>query len=128
MSKRNYFGPLLLCVLGAMMAAGLYRIFRIRLVSGDLYPAWSSLRPEPDCAKVLFDALADTGRFEMVRKYKGLRESPERNATVLFLGYSPAQLVDASGAELEEFERGASAGNRILLAMDPGSWFRAPEQ
>jgi hypothetical protein len=128
MSKRNFRGVLILCLLAAVFVIGLIQIFNIRLVSGRLYPAWSSLRPDPDGTRVLFDALAGTGRFETVRKYKALKQSPERNATVLFLGYSPASLARASNAELDEFEQAARSGDRIVIAMDPDRSFFRPNQ
>lgn len=128
MSKRSYLGPIVLCILGAIFATGLYQIFRIRLMGGDLYPAWSSLRSDPDGTRVLFDSLAGTGRIETIRKYKGLGETPERDATILFAGYSPMTLLRASNADLDEFERTARSGNRIVVAMDPGQWFLPPQQ
>ena len=102
MSKRSYLGTLALCVLVAVVfAIGLFQIFRIRLVAGDLYPEWSSLRSDPDGTRVLFDSLAATGRVVTVRKYKPLAQSPERGATILFLGYSPNSLVSASSSDLD---------------------------
>src|SRR5438067_11296009 len=121
MPKRNFLGPLVLGLLCIVFAFGLYQIFSIRLVSGGLYPAWSSLRSDPDGTRVLFDSLAGTGRFETFRKFKPLKQSPERNATVLFLGYSPAALVKASNADLDGFEHAAQSGNRIVVALDPQS-------
>jgi hypothetical protein len=128
MWKRSYVGPAVLCMLGAILAIGLLQIFRIRLSGGDLYPAWSSLRSEPDGTRVLFESLTGTGRFDMVRKYRPLRESPEHGATVLYLGYTPAALERASDADLEELETAARAGNRIVMTIDPGQWFLPPKQ
>jgi hypothetical protein len=131
MSKRssvgNYFGTLALCVLTVAFAIGLFQIFRIRLVAGDLYPEWSSLRSDPDGTRVLFDSLAATGRVVTVRKYKTLAQSPERGATILFLGYSPNSLVSASGGDLEGFEQSARSGNRLVFGMNPGQWVGPPK-
>jgi hypothetical protein len=128
MSKRNYFGTLMLCALAIVFAIGLFQIFRIRLVTGDLYPEWSSLRSDPDGTRVLFDSLAATGRVLSVRKYKPLAQSPERNATILFLGYSPTSLMDASNSDLDGFEQSARSGNRLVFAMNPEQWSRPPKQ
>jgi hypothetical protein len=127
MSKRN-FGTVALCVLVAVFAIGLFQIFRIRLVAGDLYPEWSSLRSDPDGTRVLFDSLAATGRVVTVRKYKTLAQSPERSATILFLGYSPNSLVNASNGDLDGFEQSARSGNRLVFAMTPGQWAGPPKQ
>src|SRR5580704_11656249 len=106
MSTRN-FGTLSLCFLVAVFAIGLFQIFRIRLVAGDLYPEWSSLRSDPDGTRVLFDSLAATGRVVTVRRYKPLEQSPERSATILFLGYSPYSLIGAADSDLDRFEQSA---------------------
>src|ERR1700733_3380518 len=128
MSKRSWFGTLALCVLVAVCAIGLFQIFRIRLVAGDLYPQWSSLRSDPDGTRVLFDSLAPTGRVVTVRKYKTPAQSPERSATILFLGYSPNALVSASTSDLDGFEQSARAGNRLVFALNPGQWSGPPRQ
>lgn len=128
MSKRNYFGALMLSALAVVFAIGLFQIFRIRLVAGDLYPEWSSLRSDPGGTRVLFDSLAATGRIVTVRQYKPLEQSSERNATILFLGYSPASLMTASESELDGFEQSARSGNRLVFAMNPEQWSRPPEQ
>ncbi len=128
MSKRSYPGTLAFCALGLVLAIGLFQIFRIRLVAGDLYPEWSSLRSDPDGTRVLFDSLAATGRVVTVRKYKSLAQSPEQSATILFLGYSPNSLVSASNSDLDGFEQSARAGNRLVLAMNPEQWSGPPKQ
>src|SRR5579864_3785146 len=124
MSKRNYVGTIALGVLTVALAIGLFQIFRIRLVAGDLYPQWSSLRSDPDGTRVLFDSLAATGRVVTVRKYKTLAQSPERGATILFLGYSPNSLMGAPSGEVEGFEQSARSGNRLVFAMNPEQWTR----
>jgi hypothetical protein len=127
MSKRN-FGTLAFCVLVAVFAIGLFQIFRIRLVAGDLYPEWSSLRSDPDGTRVLFDSLAATGRVVTVRRYKPLEQSPERSATILFLGYSPNSLIGAADSDLDRFEQSARSGNRLVFAMNPAQWSGPPKQ
>jgi hypothetical protein len=128
MLRRSYLGTLALCVLIVVFAIGLFQIFRIRLVAGDLYPEWSSLRSDPDGTRVLFDSLAATGRVVAARKYKTLAQSPERSATILFLGYSPNSLVSAPTGELDGFEQSARSGNRLVFAMNPGQWSGPPKQ
>src|SRR5580698_599979 len=112
MSRRSYFGTIALCVLAVGCATGLFQIFRIRLVAGDMYPVWSSLRSDPDGTRVLFDSLAATGRVVTVRKYKTLAQSPEQRAAILFVGYAPNSLVSASSSDLDGFEQSARSGNR----------------
>lgn len=128
MSKRNYPGTLALCALVIVFAIGLFQIFRIRLVEGDLYPQWSSLRSDPDGTRVLFDSLAATGRVVTVRKYKTLAQSPEQSATILFPGYSPGSLLNESAGDLDAFEQSARSGNRLVFAMNPGQWSGPPKQ
>lgn len=124
----SLLGVMMLSALALILAIGLFQIFRIRLVSGEFYPEWSSLRSDRGGTRVLFDSLAGTGRVETVRKYKGLAQEPERNATVLFAGFSPVALAGASSDDLDEFEKAAQAGNRIVIAIDPGNWLSPPKQ
>ena len=124
----SHLGTLALCSIGVVFAVGLFQIFRIRLVAGDLYPEWSSLRSDPQGTRVLFDSLAATRRFVTVRKYKALAQSPEQGATILFLGYSPGVLVSESTRDLEGFEQSARSGNRLVFAMNPGQWAGPPKQ
>jgi len=126
MSKHSRLGMLLLCLLIAGIAAGASQIFRIRILSGEYYPKWSSLRSEPDGTRVLFDALAGTGRVETMRKYQTLAVEPARASTVLYLGFSPAALINASNDDLDQYEKAARAGNRIVIALDPSAWFNPP--
>lgn len=128
MSKRSYIGPLVLCAMAATLAIGLFQIFRIRMVSGEYYPPWSSLRSEPDGTRVLFDSLAATGHFETMRKYKKLADAPEHNATILFLGSAPSSLLTATNADLDELETAARSGNRLVVALDPNRWSALPEK
>jgi hypothetical protein len=130
MSKRESspFGVAVVCAMVLLLAIGAFQIFRNRLVSGEFYPAWSSLRSEPDGTRLFFDSLAATGRVETVRKYKSLGQEPERNATVLYLGFVPGSLIRASQDDLDEFEKTARSGNRVVVALDPGHWLAPPKQ
>ena len=130
MSRResSSLGLVVLCAMVLLLALGAFQIFRIRLVSGEIYPAWSSLRSEPDGTRLLFDSLAATGRAVTARKYKTPGLEPERNATMLYLGFSPASLIRASGDDLDEFENAARSGNRVVVALDPGYWLASPKE
>lgn len=125
---RNRAGVLMLILLIAAIAAGIFQIFRIRMVSGEYYPRWSSLRSEPDGTRVLFDALAATGRIETSRTYKPLAAESPRNTTMLYLGFSPGTLISASNDDLDRYEKAARAGSRIVIALDPSYWFNPPKE
>ena len=128
MSKRNFRGALVLCLLGAGFVAGLIQIFNIRLVSGGLYPAWSSLRPDPDGTRVLFDALAAPAGL---RPFANTRLSNNRpSATRRFCSWAIRRppLARASNADLGEFEQAARSGDRIVIAMDPERSFFRPDK
>ena len=130
MSKResSLLGPAVLCAMVLLLAFGAFQIYRIRLVRGEFYPPWSSLRSEPDGTRLLFDSLAATGRMETVRKYKSFGQESERNATILYLGFAPGSLIGASRDDLEEFENAARSGNRVVVALDPGHWLTPPKE
>jgi len=117
-----------LSLLVILLGVGIFQIFRSRIAGGEDYPQWSSLRRDPSGTRLLFDALAATGQVEIVRKYKDLNQEPEHNSSVLYLGFAPASLLQASGADLEKLEKAAQAGNRLVIAMDPGRWSSPPKE
>ena len=120
---RRYSGALALCILVAMLTFGLVRIFRIRFTSGAIYPQWSSLRADPDGTRLLFDSLTGTGHLRPTRNYKDIAEVHEHNATLLLIGMQPASLIGASAKELGVFEKLATNGNRVVIALDADGGF-----
>jgi hypothetical protein len=95
------------------------RMFGIQLAEGDVYPEYSSLRSDPEGAKLLFDSLALIKDVRVERNYLPLEYLPERGAAILLLGTAVGSLDD----DLMLLERAAARGNRVVVALQlpPGS-------
>lgn len=113
-------GKLVIAVFIAVLlstAFGLYRLFALRFEKGDIFPAYSSLRSDPQGCKALYEVLASTGldagrNFRPPQKLKG---TPGR--TIYWLATDQG-LLDASSRTLrQDLEALAGAGNRLVIAF-----------
>jgi hypothetical protein len=111
--------------MGLALAAGVVAVARIEYASGDVYPSYSSLRSDPDGAKVLYEALAGTG-VETYRKYQPVAQAPERGATIFYLGVPALDFLLYDEEAIKRYETAAEAGNRVVLALDSGRRRRVP--
>jgi len=109
--------PLLLMLLGvAGFIYGLVSLFSIRFESGDVYPAYSSLRADPKGTKALYESLG--ALQETRRNFRPLSKIKEaEGASIFVLGLDPESW--SSPDEITEFERLATAGSRVVLAFKP---------
>lgn len=106
---------ILLLILGAV-SAGLASFAWTRFRSGELYPAYSTLRAEPDGAKALFASLGKLNRGAAARNLDRidlLSASPD--TTVVFLG-APHQ--GSFPIDQEKLEDLARSGGRVVIAID----------
>ncbi|MBM3876689.1 MAG: DUF4350 domain-containing protein [Verrucomicrobia bacterium] len=99
---------------------GLATLFELRFASGDLYPAYSTLRADPMGSKALFDGLADVRGIE-ARRFYGLPDhiGDGRDTTLFVIGASvgaPEFVDPAEAKELEDFVRG---GGRLVMSFRP---------
>ena len=65
---RKNIKALILAAMGALLLVGVVDIFALRFSRGDLYPRYSSLRPDPFGCKALFETLSETG-VDVGRRY-----------------------------------------------------------
>jgi len=109
--------PYVLLALAAVaFAAGMLRLFRGEFASGDAYPEYSSLRSDPDGAKLLFDGLARLPGLRVERGYAPIEYSDTSGAAIFELGISPGDFDDA-GDFLLPIEKLARRGNRIVVGL-----------
>lgn len=109
-------------LLGAVCLAfawGLVRLYDLRLVAGDIYPVYSSLRSDPLGAEVLFESVAQLPGYSVRRNFNELDELHENTATVLWLGEDPFSFVLRPETDFKQFEEVASRGVRLVIAIMP---------
>ena len=117
---------LLLVSLAALFIGGVAYLFHLQFAVGDVYPAYSTLRSDPEGAGLIFESLRRRPGVTAIRGYQPfLRLLPDRDSTILLLGIDPRPFAMQPAGDLREFEELAARGNRLVLGMRPGSG-RAP--
>ena len=115
---RWVYGIALLAVLGW----GLEQVTVSPLETGDVYPPYSSLRPDPLGGKALYESFAALPGVAVERLYKE-RSTLEERETMFVLGVDPVSFADLKAKELEEYEKLVARGGRLVIAFVPA---RAP--
>src|SRR5471030_1516279 len=94
-----------------LLAGGLIGLFHARFQSSDIYPRYSSLRPDPRGLKILCDALQAERSFRPLQQWRGT------NAALIIAGVAPYWWLNAD-ANLQEAERLAGLKNRVVITLD----------
>ncbi|BDC52521.1 hypothetical protein F183_A48360 [Bryobacterales bacterium F-183] len=95
-------------------------IILVPIESGDAYPRYSSLRPDPFGAKVLYESLAAMPGVTVERSYRDLLLLPLRPApTVLVLGGMAPTWISAPENVVKRWEAIASRGARLVFVFQP---------
>lgn len=100
--------------------AALYELFVLRFSSGDVYPAYSSLRADPLGTRALYES------FELMPGRQSRRllgpldaEPPGADTTLLLLGCDVVQFHEVTERDAKALERFASLGGRVVVAFAP---------
>ena len=98
---------------------GLSALFSERLESGDVYPAYSSLRSDPLGCRALYGALDRDAEVEVGRAFaRGDFRSQAPGATYLFLGI-PATSFNLSETDMQDIDTLARQGHRVAASFAP---------
>lgn len=111
----------LLVLMGLGFLYGVAHLFILRFGTGDVYPAYSSLRADPLGTRAFFESLANLPRPIVVRRnYESLaRAKFDRDTTLFFLGGRVFDAHAVSKDFLKVFDRLASQGGRVVMAFAP---------
>ena len=128
MLKKPIFSFLAILALAALFVSGAIRLFSLQYAKGDEYPAFSSLRTDPQGIKALADSLASLPNISVKRNFRPLiRLQPTSPITLVYAGLDPLTTWD--GDELREFNRLLSLGSRAVFTFAPeDSSETAPEK
>jgi hypothetical protein len=96
--------------------AGMSTLFDREIASGSVYPEYSSLRSDPDGAKLLYDSLARLPGITVDRSFVSLAGSPETKAAILVMGIDPERFDDFK-RYIAPVESLALEGNRVVIAF-----------
>jgi hypothetical protein len=95
--------------LAAVFLGGLVALFTADFAGGEVYPEYSTLRADPDGAKLLFESLARLPGLTVTRNFMPVQSLAANGVTVVLLG-----LRELDPAELEKL---ATRGNRVVAAL-----------
>jgi hypothetical protein len=110
----------LLALLLSTFLFGVGHLFVLRFQSGDVYPAYSSLRSDPLGTRVLYESLENLGDLTLGRNYRFLHSlKPEPGTTFFYLGTSADDYYPAPRELIEVFDRLAESGGRLVMSFLP---------
>jgi hypothetical protein len=110
---------LLICGFGY----GLSRLFQLRFSTGDIYPAYSSLRSDPLGTRGLYESLDRLIGSE--RNYRPLLRDDRGREKVLFVLGADPQELRVSDTDVKDLEQFITTGGRLVLAFRPAFTARA---
>ncbi len=120
MPKTNTIRPVLLALLLIAFSFGVGHLFVLRFQSGDIYPAYSSLRSDPLGTRVLYESLENIGDLTLGRNYHFLHSfKPEPGTTFFYLGVSADDYHPVPQELIEVFDRLAESGGRLVMSFLP---------
>lgn len=116
---KRLFTILMLPVL-AMFIFGITKLLILRYEAGDVYPAYSSLRPDPLGTKALYEGIDHVQGFSSHRKYQPITKLKNIKKTSLFyIGIQPSYFLYMDKETVTVFEEIISTGNRLVMSFPP---------
>ncbi len=109
---------LLIVVVGFIF--GVVNLFLLRFETGDVYPAYSSLRSDPLGSRAFYRSLENMNGHRVSRNYQTLQNLDFKDHTAFF--YMGVEVFDAESVSAEwfkVFERLTSSGGRMILSFLP---------
>lgn len=120
MHKNKAIAGIVMVLLLLLFGFGVTHLFILRFESGDVYPAYSSLRSDPLGTRALYESLANLDTVAVQRNYD-LRQSItfEPQTTFFYLGASAGDFDSVPEAIIEVFDRLTQSGGRLVLTFLP---------
>jgi hypothetical protein len=101
-------------------AVGVVHLFILRFESGDVYPAYSSLRSDPLGTRALYESLENIDSLSVHRNYHLLKSLTfEPQTTLFYLGASADEFNWVPEEMIEAFDRLTRSGGRLVLTFLP---------
>jgi hypothetical protein len=107
-----------LWAVAAVFVYGVIELLILRFERGDLYPPYSSFRPDPLGTKALYEGLRGVKGIETGRNIEPLDRVTELSRTTLFLfGLQPSQFRVMAQSTVKAVEEAAERGGRIVISF-----------
>ncbi len=120
MQKNKTMAGVVMALLLLIFVVGVARLFILRFESGDVYPAYSSLRSDPLGARALYKSLENLNGIRVDRNYQMLESLKFEPGTTFFYFGSSATADDLVPEKLVKvFDRLIQSGGRLVLTFLP---------
>ena len=120
MLKNKTIAGVVMALLLLFFAVGVAHLFVLRFESGDVYPAYSSLRSDPLGTRALYESLENIDSLSVDRNYHLLKSLTfEPQTTFFYLGASADEFNWVSEEMIEVFDRLTRSGGRLVLTFLP---------
>jgi hypothetical protein len=118
--KNKTIAGIVMALLLLLFGFGVTHLFVLRFESGDVYPAYSSLRSDPLGTRALYASLANLDNVKVGRNYV-FRESSsfEPQTTLFYLGASAGDFDSVPEAMIAVFDHLTQSGGRLVLSFLP---------
>lgn len=102
----------------AVLVGGLALLFQRRVATGDVFPAYSSLRADPLGTRALHDSLAQLRDLQVERHFKLLADlEPMPPRTIVLAGVSSRWWTRVSQEEADALDAAVRQGSRLVIAL-----------
>ncbi len=109
-----------LFVIFSVFMIGMVRLFMLRFETGDVYPAYSSLRSDPLGTRGFYESLENLKYISVSRNFLSLPNmSSWQDTTIFYLGTNVYQMISVSEASFRHFEQMAADGGRLIFSFFP---------
>ena len=120
MQKNKTMAGVIMALLLLIFVVGVARLFILRFESGDVYPAYSSLRSDPLGTRALYESLENIDSVMVGRNYRPLESLEFEPETTFFYFGSAASGNDWVPEKLVKvFDRLTQSGGRLVLTFLP---------
>ena len=128
-STRNMIASLSLLGIVLASVVGVTHLLILRVQQGDVFEPYSSLRADPLGTKAFYESLGALPALDVRRNMQPLNKlAANQDTTLFFLG---SGIGDPEKVELElveDLERVAAAGGRVVISLVPVNWSRLPKE
>lgn len=118
MGRSRAFPMVLLAAMALLFSFGIGELLTLRFDTGDVYPPYSSYRPDPQGARAFFEGLAAMRNMDVARNtVPPGKVSRIGDSTLFLIGFDWKDLSRMDLSAVQALEEGARGGGRIVIAF-----------
>jgi hypothetical protein len=130
--KRPILTAVMIALLAALLVLGLARLFSLRFSSGEIYPAYSTLRADPLGAKLLYQSLKQSRFLSSVERHFTKLDQIDYPPDTTFVMLAAEERFDDSHDRIERGMASAlfgvmNTGGRVALSYKPYFHYEDPD-